>query len=274
MDKIYFEIFKSSKENLPFQLQLLHHMQGSLNWHDIPEFLYCLEGDGYVTIDAENINFTPGSLVIVNSNNVHATFSNSGLMKYYCLKINRAFFKENGIDIDNLQFEETLADNQVKKLIKEIFEIYFEQSGNPKYILMLKLKVLEFLYYLWENCTVSTDDKKHISDKSHRVILEAVKYINENYFKKLSLELLSDHFGYSKYHFARMFKKYTGKTVTEHINILRCEKAAVMLASTNSTIAGISCECGFDGQSYFTEIFRKNYGITPSEYRKSLKWDV
>ena len=271
MDKIYFEIFKSSKENLPFRLQLLHHIQGSLNWHDIPEFLYCLEGDGYVTIDAENIPFVPDSFVIVNSNKVHATFSNRGLMKYYCLKINRQFFKENGMDIDSLQFTQTPSDTRGKSLIKEIFEIYFNEDENPKYTLMLKLKVMEFLYYLWESCTVSADGRNQLTDKSHKVILEAVKYINDNYSAKLSLEQLADHFGYSKYHFARMFKRYTGKTVTEHINILRCEKASVMLAGTNSTIADISSECGFDGQSYFTEIFRKNYGITPTEYRKSLK---
>ena len=271
MDKIYFEIFKSSKENLPFRLQFIQLKQGSLNWHDIPEFLYCLEGNGFVNIDGKNIPFTPGTFVIVNSDKVHATYASDGMITHYCLKINRAFFKENGIDIDSLQFDETPDDNRARELIKDIFEIYFNRSEDPKYVLMLKLKILEFLYHLWENCTVDEENEKQIAGKTHRVILEAVKYINENYYEKLSLEQLSDYFGYSKYHFARMFKKYTGKTVTEHINILRCEKAAVMLAGSNATIAGISSECGFDGQSYFTEIFRKNYGLTPTEYRKSLR---
>ena len=68
-------------------------------------------------------------------------------------------------------------------------------------------------------------------------------------------------------YFCRYFKKNIGKTITEYINVIRVEKAATALAETEDKIIDIA----FDNIGYFIRRFKKEKGMTPSEYRKKSK---
>ena len=72
-------------------------------------------------------------------------------------------------------------------------------------------------------------------------------------------------------YFCRYFKKNIGKTITEYINVIRVEKAATALAETEDKIIDIAAACGFDNTGYFIRRFKKEKGMTPSEYRKKSK---
>ena len=72
-------------------------------------------------------------------------------------------------------------------------------------------------------------------------------------------------------YFCRYFKKNIGKTITEYINMIRVEKAATALAETEDKIIDIASACGFDNIGYFIRRFKKEKGMTPSEYRKKSK---
>lgn len=72
----------------------------------------------------------------------------------------------------------------------------------------------------------------------------------------------------SREHISRSMKKYTGQTLSEFINDLRLKFIANMLQNSNHDIADIIFESGFGNISWATELFRKKYGVTMSQYRK------
>lgn len=84
----------------------------------------------------------------------------------------------------------------------------------------------------------------------------------------LSNEDIAKHVGYHPYYVSNIVKKATGYTLRQYITNTRLKKSRNLLCSTNMDIAEIAVECGFNSATYFNRIFKKNIGITPSEYRK------
>ena len=72
----------------------------------------------------------------------------------------------------------------------------------------------------------------------------------------------------SESYFMSFFKRVTGLSFVKYLNHYRIERAQVLLASTDESMAAISQELGFCDQSYFGMVFRRFVGMTPAEYRR------
>lgn len=105
--------------------------------------------------------------------------------------------------------------------------------------------------------------------KHQNVIFKTTAYIKEHLTDKLSLDQVAEQVFLSKSYFCRIIKDELGCTFTEYVNRLRIERSKVLLRSTGTSIAEIACAVGFDDQSYFTRIFKKQTGMAPGKYRES-----
>lgn len=81
------------------------------------------------------------------------------------------------------------------------------------------------------------------------------------------LEKFIEIAGKTQEHLTRCMKKYYHVTPTEYINRIRLEQTTILLETTDESILDIMLECGFNNVSYFNQLFKKNYGLTPSRYR-------
>ena len=95
------------------------------------------------------------------------------------------------------------------------------------------------------------------------------KYIQQNLHEPLSLELVCSHIGISQTYLSRLFRKYTNMTFNEYITIQRIERAKKLMQSVGNegmSIQDIALAVGYNTPSYFSKVFRKIVGVTPSEY--------
>ncbi len=70
-------------------------------------------------------------------------------------------------------------------------------------------------------------------------------------------------------HFSRLFKSEVGETAINTFTKMRCKKAATLLKETNLPVGEISSFVGYSDNNYFVKVFKKIYGVTPSDYRKA-----
>ncbi len=91
-------------------------------------------------------------------------------------------------------------------------------------------------------------------------------FLQDNYLTMLSLEDISNHFGYSKSRFSHIFNEYFGCKLIEYINGLRCRHALELLLEKKTTITEIALASGFDSTRTFYRAFQKCFGCTPSQY--------
>jgi len=111
---------------------------------------------------------------------------------------------------------------------------------------------------------------KKLSSMEEETLLKNVKkYINDHLEENVSVEEIAGIFHVSYYYLCHLFKKLAKKTVHQYRTEKRLEKAIRMLSETSDRISDIAMSCGFDNISYFSEIFVKYAGMTPSAFRKS-----
>ena len=100
------------------------------------------------------------------------------------------------------------------------------------------------------------------------VVCRIKEYIDLHYDRDLSLDTMSKHFFIGKYQISRIFKKTYDINYSDYILKIRMENAALLLKSTSCKLYEIAHRTGFEETSYFSNVFKKYYGITPNEYRK------
>ena len=112
----------------------------------------------------------------------------------------------------------------------------------------------------------------NISNYSPRV-RKIAEYILQNYDKDISLNGMAELFDIHKTHLARVFKEETGANIHEVILDFRIEKAKRLLTDSDDKVMDIIEKTGFHNPQNFHTAFRKNTGLSPSEYRKKYAGD-
>jgi len=102
------------------------------------------------------------------------------------------------------------------------------------------------------------------------LIKEVIRYLQENYHHNLSLDHLAQQFGVSKQWLILRFKRETNATPIAYLNHLRMKKAKELLLNQQMRIGEIALACGFDTPYYFSNTFKKTYGISPTIWRKNM----
>lgn len=100
---------------------------------------------------------------------------------------------------------------------------------------------------------------------------QVIHYMQENIGNNLTLEQLAGHFKYSASHFSALFQKETGYSPINYYIQLKIRKACQYIELTDLKLFEIAERVGFDEPAYFTRIFTKVIGISPSEYRRREK---
>ncbi|WP_054738957.1 helix-turn-helix transcriptional regulator [Cellulosilyticum ruminicola] len=113
-----------------------------------------------------------------------------------------------------------------------------------------------------------TLNKETIDDYSYHVT-KAIIYIEQNYDKPLTLQKVANYLGINKSYFCTIFKQVMKQSFCTYIQNFRLEKSKGLLINTDDSILNIALNTGFNSSSYFNNIFKKNVGQTPLEYRQS-----
>lgn len=102
---------------------------------------------------------------------------------------------------------------------------------------------------------------------SNPIVQSIKEFIAEKYQENISLSDLADTFYLSKEHLSRLFKKETGQNLFSYIMELKLKEARRLLIETDRTLDDIAFSLGFSNGNYFSKVFKKNTGVSPSSYR-------
>lgn len=111
-------------------------------------------------------------------------------------------------------------------------------------------------------------------NKNHALMQEmdaAVRYFHENYSKPISIEAYAAENHMSVSWFIRSFKEYTESTPAQYLLSIRISNAQTLLETTSYNITEIAEIVGYDNPLYFSRIFKKQNGMSPSDFRKHLQ---
>ena len=147
---------------------------------------------------------------------------------------------------------------EYKKDTKEISSL-LEYRGEA-----LKVAFTDYMSWLYQ-CYEGGKEEVY-SD----IIMEAKQFIDHSYSKDINLEMVSRRVNISPYYFSKIFKEETGENFIDYVTAIRIEKAKEVLKEKGCSIKEVCIEVGYKDPNYFSRLFKKQVGVTPTEYREGL----
>lgn len=148
---------------------------------------------------------------------------------------------------------------RMEQLLKEIVDL--NEDSAPDSPLKQQLYFSEFLLQLQKQAL-------HIPTASENVSAEAVRYIQTHYYEPFDMKRLAQSLRFHPDYITRCMQKTLGMSAVQYVNYYRLAKAKKKLAETNDTVDAIAKQVGFEDGAYFSRLFKKMEGITPTEYRR------
>ncbi|MGN0115558.1 MAG: AraC family transcriptional regulator, partial [Acutalibacteraceae bacterium] len=152
----------------------------------------------------------------------------------------------------------------------EIEDMVIEQFEKKKYYRRMLVNMLSVMFTHLLRLYETDIELAPSSEQNGSQVVEILKYIQDN-FIDVTLSSAAEHFHFSTSYFSKLVKDYTGQNFTKILQNIKLEKSCRLLASTDLSIMKICDTVGYANIEHYNRTFKKQYGITPSEYRNSVK---
>jgi len=254
----------------------------SLHIHPCFELLYCLHGSYEINADQYSCHLEKGDAVLIHPMSPHSARSlQEGLNRYLVLKFTPESLYATGQQLYGLKYlfpylhfsdccayvqkASELSQSRVPELLQDILRE--RQQQNYGYELALHAYISQvMLWFLrsWHRARGAGE----MDERTLERLQQAQRFIDARMEDSLRQEDVAAHLGMGLSTFSRFFADASGMSFPAYVRGKRLSKAAALLAQSKQTITEIAVETGFSSASYFVLCFRKQYGITPSRFRK------
>jgi len=260
----------------------LHRFEfcATAHWHIDLEFILILKGEMDFFVNGKVNHLTSGNGLFINSKRLHYGFSeNHNECSFIVLIISPdLFFKHSLITRNyfNQKFASNTQDfiylNQTmkwqKKLLTNIEQAHsFTVQKEPNALRILSLTT-NICAEIGDH--LETSKPKKAEDILQNIVWKMVDYIHRNYYKKITIDEIAKSGTVSRSKCCELFKEYLSQSPNNYLILYRIFKASELLRNTAMTISEIAFTCGFYSSSYFTLVFKRKFGQTPSIYRSKF----
>lgn len=249
--------------------------------HNFYEFFYVADGKMITKIGEEKYAMEAGDYILVPP------------MLYHTMEPNKSYSTGATVAFDATDYPEIIFRGKLsafgKQVLSNVINLYTrncdESEFRPKVlpsdkkekdyafgqalsvnIEMLLLLVLQDIKHAEQ--IAATPERKAVAP----LAADILKYLEDNYRENPSLVEIADNFNYSVSHICRVFKKSYNDSIVNYIIKLKINEALKLIEQNEKSFNDICDVLGFDDMAYFSRLFKKYTGMTPSVYRKNATW--
>jgi AraC-like DNA-binding protein len=247
------------------------------HYHDFYELQIHFSDTGSLTIGNKKYDLHSGDIAFINIFEPHVFLPGENTYDRLSIALEPSFLLavcSNKSNLLNLWSQKNKhspvfhLDNDAFKIITGIINELKQTKFSHGQDLLERALIHKILAHLY-NFFFDGDHVKDMESQHVDIIARLIRFIASHLNEELSLERLSAEVNLSTFHICRIFKKYTGNTITNYIISNRIEKAKYLLRE-NTSIEKISEETGFNSYPYFYKAFKKITGYSPMDYRKTV----
>lgn len=253
--------------------------EGNYHDHDFTEIAYILSGKGKYLIGTKEYDVEAGDLVICNPGVKHTHIvvnPNEPTIEFIAGFTDFHFknMKPNSIELEDGGCIIHTTSELKQQLSMHCYAMIAEKESNQvgQYF-MYKSHIMQMLLLIVRQIiSVDKPIQKSLNFETYNksyAVKRIIKYLNENYEHKISLEQIAHNMYLSPVYISKIFKEETGESPINYLIKIRLEKAKDILLQDNSgSIKSIANQVGYDDVYHFSKLFKKYYGMSPLHYRK------
>ena len=234
-------------------------------------FIYCIEGEGWVILENnKKLPIRKNTILVIPAQMPHiygATEADPWSIYWFHLKGEAVERFIQGFNMDN--FTLYVPATQAVRIIN-LFDLCYETLLYKGYSFKHYLYVSQVMRHLLGMIALLQGESQQDERKS--VYVErSIQYMVEHVQSSLTLDELADYISLSKSHFIHLFKQVTGYSPIDYYMRLKIQRACQYLDLTDYSVKEVSKNIGIQDAYYFSRVFSKIMGQSPSDYRKTQK---
>lgn len=248
--------------------------------HDFWELVYIDKGRVQIRADSEEITLEQGQIVFHKPNEFHSIRSldsapNFFVLSFSCPSAAMALFDGFSTHLDKKlkgylfsiiqEAEKTFVIPQNDPYLKKLERKPDAPLGGEQ---LIKTYLEQFLIFLLRTIT-SKIDPQPPKENGNPLLASIQAYLSDRVEMKIQIEDLCGEFGYSRSYLSRLFQKETGQSLGKYATKLKIDKAKQWIRETDMNFAQIAAKLAFDNPQYFSRVFKRCTGMTPSEFKNS-----
>ncbi|MDR1550660.1 MAG: AraC family transcriptional regulator [Hungatella sp.] len=250
------------------------------HWHEDLEFIRILKGQMYYHINGKRILLKKDDCLMVNARQMHYGYScNRQDCDFICILFHPQLFTGNKLLFQ--KYIVPIMENQAMEFI--YFDGLSSEGGETAALLdqvyflkehaavAYEIEVIGIMLALWkrlcERCETISPETAGQGGSDLTVQKDMVSFIHQHYGEKLSLSDIAASGSICRSKCCMIFKRYLQQSPIDFLNSYRLEVSRGLLKDTAGSITQVALACGFNHLSYYSKLFLRSYGCTPSQYR-------
>ncbi|OPJ59290.1 AraC family transcriptional regulator [Clostridium oryzae] len=263
------------KSKLYFHIHYCNHKETNEDWKDKKitrrikhhEFFLVTGGKGCIVTEGKEYNLEKGMLFYFKKNNLHSIESDiKDPLNFLSVHFSLAYvdFHEDQwkiVEKDGLKLPvmQRFRNYKVYHIFKKLVMMWSMKM--PDYEFRCKIMLQRLLFGIYNNL------KQQSTNYSAIVKVEkAIKYMNDNIGRTITLQELSELVSLSPSYFSRTFREVTGYSIIEFFNKIKIDRAEALIMVEDKKIKEIAAMLGFKDEFYFSRLFKRIKGISPKEF--------
>lgn len=274
-------IHQNLKSNFPVEMGHKEYYEpGPIlkkHWHEEIMIFYIEKGNAIIHCNSQSIPVHSGDLVVTNYNDVHYQENCCTHLVESYIMFNLTFLLNSKDDVCQTKYIRPLLQNHLRfqnkiendsELVEQLMILINEyERKEPGYELLIKAGLYHVLAMLFRSYAIPVTDK--IKNRPQYQLQSVIKYVDEHYDQKITLQDLAAMANISPPHLCRLFKSITGMPPIAYINYLRINAAEKLLQESHLSVNEVALYVGFNDSNYFSRLFKKYKNITPTSILKS-----
>lgn len=250
------------------------------HFHEDVEIVAVKSGNMAYSVNGRTVKLRPGDTIFVNSNQIHYSMCLDNEVAKYVIFVAHPNILLSSVLVE-MQAIRPIIENKDLSYIRfyknneYADEVYNIMMGLPE-IRGDAFEVTKNFFMLWDYirkgaARYNIIEEEQAIDPRMALFKGMMFYISESYKENITLAQIADSVHISKSLCNNLFNQFVGESPINYVMHFRCRKVAEYLRSSSMPLSEIAAITGFNGVSYMSEVFKKFFESSPTEYRK--KWD-
>lgn len=265
--------------------------------HDFFEIMFVMSGSTEQKIEDQNYLYHEGQCCLMNHTVRHRELPSKNTTLYFLmlsddfiskLVANDFSFNEDGIlnqrhntiydffqsslsirDKQYLDFYPKVPIERITPLLEDLFDKLAEESRRFSFGSYAAAQgIIAKIIGIMLDYSLYTSRKISVNNSKEEYLFIQIQRLLESHSGKISRQEISDILHYSSSYLNKIVNRSVGMSLLEYRKFFMIKEAARLLSCTDKTISEIIDDLGFSGRTYFNSLFKKQYGVTPAQYRK------
>jgi AraC family transcriptional regulator, melibiose operon regulatory protein len=258
-----------------------HNYKMADHMHDQVELMYVISGKCQVKVKNELLSLSKGDFILIDADVPHNLQVDEDM---HCRMLNIEFVFQKDQN-DSFSMSQLISNESCVKSLLSYKLPYFLLKDTEELYLLLKKLIMEldevnteskfmnrlYIYQMLISIGKLMQDKiKNENSTSSGYVKKVIRYMNDHHDIDLNITELASTVNLHPTYLQRIFRENTGKTLIEYLQSIRVNKAKMLLTYTDMSVTDITYNIGLNSRQYFSYIFKKQCGVSPENYRKTV----